>query len=120
MSVYWKQALLLGGLYWIISLILAVVDTFESYFADFILSLLLTIFLIPLNFIKQIKWLEKMMKKLPITTTFLTFVGWVPYSSIVLFFVATIYSFILVFNHLNNCFYKRCNLNSFIHHQFFF
>jgi hypothetical protein len=98
MSIYWKQGLLLGGLYCIISLVLAAIDTFESYFTDFILSLLLTIFLIPLNFVKPIKWLDKLMKKLPITTTFLTFVGWVPYLSVLVFFVATIYGFTVVFN----------------------
>ena len=98
MSIYWKQGLLLGGIYWVISLVLGYVDTFETYFADFVLSLLLTIFLIPLNFIKPIKWLDKVSKKLPITTTFLTFVGWVPYSSILVFLIATIYGFIVVFN----------------------
>ena len=39
MSVYWKQSLWLGGVYWIVSLILASIDTFETYFIDFILSL---------------------------------------------------------------------------------
>ena len=98
MSIYWKQSLLLGGMYWIISLILGYVDTFETYFTDFILSLLLTIFLIPMNFLKPINWLDKLMKKLPIVTTFLIFVGWVPYLSVLVFLFAMIYSFVAVFN----------------------
>ena len=63
MSIYWKQSLLLGGMYWIISLILGYIDTFETYFTDFVLSLFLTIFLIPMNFIKPIKWLDKLMNR---------------------------------------------------------
>ncbi len=98
MSIYWKQSLLLGGMYWIISLILGYIDTFETYFTDFVLSLFLTIFLIPMNFIKPIKWLDKLMNKLPITTTFLIFVGWVPYLSILVFLIAMIYSIIAVFS----------------------
>lgn len=98
MSIYWKQSLLLGGMYWIISLILGYIDTFETYFTDFVLSLLLTIFLIPMNFLKPIKWLDKLMNKLPITTTFLVFVGWVPYLSVLVFLIAMIYSMIAVFS----------------------
>jgi hypothetical protein len=43
MSIYWKQSLWLGGLYWVISLVFTLVDTFETYMADFILSMLLTL-----------------------------------------------------------------------------
>lgn len=94
MSIYWKQSLWLGGVYWLASLVLAYVDTFESYFTDFILSLLLTIFLIPMNFLKPVKWIEKAMRKLPITATFLVFVGWVPYVSIVIFLSTVLYGVI--------------------------
>ena len=97
MSIYWKQALWLGGVYWIVSLILSYIDTFETYFVDLLLSVLLAIFLIPLNYIKPIKWVDNAMKKLPIVATFLTFVGWVPYLSVVIFLVATIYGFLAIF-----------------------
>ena len=96
MSVYWKQSLWLGGICWIISLVLWRIDTFSSYVADFILSMLLAIFLIPMNFLKPIKVIEKAMKKLPIVSTFLVFVGWVPYFSIVLFLFSVIYGAIMV------------------------
>lgn len=96
MSIYWKQSLWLGGVYWIISLILGYVDTFETYFTDFILALLLTIFLIPMNFLKPIKWIEKAMRKLPITSTFLAFVGWAPYVSVMAFLIASLYGTIAV------------------------
>ena len=98
MSVYWKQSLWLGGVYWIISLILTSVDTFETYFADFIFSLLLTIFLIPMNFLKPIKWIERLINKLPIVSTFLVFVGWVPYLSILLFLTLTIYGLSVIYS----------------------
>ena len=48
-------------------------------FTDFILSLLLTVFLIPMNFLKPIKWLDKLMRKLPITTTFLPKLYFLPF-----------------------------------------
>ena len=96
MSSYWKQSLWLGGVYWIISLILSSVDTFETYFADFIFSLSLTIFLIPMNFLNPIKWIDKVIKKLPIFSTFLVFVGWAPYVSILVFLVTTIYGFSVI------------------------
>lgn len=102
MSIYWKQSLWLGGLYWVISLIFKYIDTIETYFLDFGLSLLLTLFLIPMNFLKPIKWIEKAMKKLPITATFLTFVGWVPYWSVLLFLIASLYaSIVLVVGKVN-------------------
>ena len=50
MSIYWKQSLWLGGIFWIISLILWGIDTYSSYLTEFILSMLLAIFLIPMNF----------------------------------------------------------------------
>lgn len=96
MSIYWKQSLWLGGVYWIVSLVLGYVDTFETYFIDFILSLLLTIFLIPMNFLKPIKWIEKSMRKLPITSTFLVFVGWAPYISVVIFLIASLYGTVVL------------------------
>ena len=58
MNNYWKQSLWLGGAYWIISLILAYINTFESYMTDFIFSLLLTIFLIPMIFLSPVKWID--------------------------------------------------------------
>ena len=96
MSIYWKQSLWLGGVYWIISLILGYINTFETYFLDFIMALVLTIFLIPMNFLKPIKWVEKVMKKLPITSTFLTFVGWAPYVSVMVFLIASLYGTIVL------------------------
>ena len=96
MSIYWKQSLWLGGLYWLISLVFTLADTFETYMADFILSMLLTLFLIPMNFIKPVKWIEKTMNKLPIFSTFLTAVGWVPYISISIFLLTTIYAVVVI------------------------
>ncbi len=98
MSVYWKQSLWLGGVYWVLSLILTSIDSFETYFADFIFSLGLAIFLIPMNFIKPVKWIDKLINKLPILSTFLVFVGWVPYLSILLFIVTSIYAISVVYS----------------------
>ena len=98
MNNYWKQSLWLGGAYWIISLILAYINTFESYMTDFIFSLLLTIFLIPMIFLSPVKWIDKVINKLPIFSTFLVFVGWVPYLSIAIFLVTSIYGLIVVFS----------------------
>ena len=102
MSVYWKQSLWLGGVYWIISLILTSIDAFETYFADFIFSLLLTIFLVPMNFLKPIKWIDKLIRKLPIISTFLVFVGWVPYLSILMFLSFSIYGLSVVYGGVMN------------------
>lgn len=100
MSIYWKQSLWLGGIFWIISLILWGIDTYSSYLTEFILSMLLAIFLIPMNFLKPIKFIEKAMKKLPIVSTFLTFVGWAPYFSVVVFLLSVIYGGIMVLGNI--------------------
>ena len=102
MSIYWKQSLWLGGVYWIVSLVLSLVDTFETYIADLILSFLLTVFLIPMNFLKPIKVIDKVIQKLPVTATFLVCVGWAPYVSILIFLLASLYAtIVLLFGIMN-------------------
>ena len=91
MSIYWKQCLWLGGVYWVISLILSWINTPASYFIDFACSLLLTLFLIPMNFLAPIIWIDKAITKMPVTATFLVSVGWVPYFVILVFVVSAVF-----------------------------
>ena len=49
-----------------------------------------------MNFLKPVKWIEKAMRKLPITATFLVFVGWAPYVSILIFLVAVLYGIVIL------------------------
>lgn len=92
MSIYWKQCLWLGGVYWIVSLVLSWINTPASYFVDFICSLLLTLFLIPMNFWVPVKWIERAIIKLPVTATFLVSVGWVPYFVVLVFVVSAVFA----------------------------
>ena len=79
-----------------VSLLLAWINTPASLLADFLFSVLLTLFLIPMNFVAPVKWIEKAMKKMPVTATFLVAVGWVPYFVVVVFVVSAIYAMIMV------------------------
>ncbi len=97
MSTYWKQSLWLGGVYWLISLIFWFADNYWASLTDFLLSLFLTLFLIPMNWLKPINFIEKAIAKFPICSTFLVAVGWIPYFSIFAFLVATIITMIVVF-----------------------
>ena len=92
MSIYWKQSLWLGGVYWVISLILSLINTPTSYFMDFACSLLLTLFLIPMNFLVPIKWIDKAITKMPVTATFLVSVGWVPYFVVLVFAISAMFA----------------------------
>ena len=102
MSTYWKQSLWLGGVYWLISLIFWFADNYWASLTDFLLSLFLTLFLIPMNWLKPINFIEKAITRFPICSTFLVAVGWIPYFSIFAFLVATIITMIVVFFSLAN------------------
>lgn len=79
MSCYWKQSLWIGGIYWIISQIFTLSGSLVGNTIDAGLSVLLVLFLIPMNWLKPIKKIEAAIKKSPIVATFLVSVGWVPY-----------------------------------------
>ena len=102
MSTYWKQSLWLGGIYWLVSLIFWFADNYWASLTDFLLSLLLTLFLIPMNWLKPIKFIEKAIIKFPVCSTFLVAVGWIPYFSIFAFVAATMITMIVVFFGLAN------------------
>ena len=102
MSIYWKNGLWIGGAYWVFSLLFLLSDTYWASMTDFLLTLLLTIFLIPLNWMKPVAFVEKAIAKFPVSSTFLVAVGWIPYFSIFAFLVATIISVIVVFFGLAN------------------
>lgn len=79
MSLYWKQSLIIGGIYWLFSLILVWQGSWEALIADCIISVLLLLFLIPLNLLVPIKRIDNMMVKHPIVASILASVGWIPY-----------------------------------------
>lgn len=79
MSCYWKQSLWIGGIYWIISQIFTLSGSLIGNTVDAGLSLLLVLFLIPMNWLKPIKKIDEAINKSPIISTLLVSVGWVPY-----------------------------------------
>ena len=79
MSCYWKQSLWIGGIYWIISQAFTLSGSLIGSTVDAGLSLLLVLFLIPMNWLKPIKRIDAVIKKSPIISTLLVSVGWVPY-----------------------------------------
>ena len=97
MSVYWKQSLWIGGVYWVLSQCFSVIGTFGSYSVDALLSVLLLVFLLPMNKFCPIKSVDKAMHKMPVLSTFLVSVGWVPYFVGILFVVSTISAFVIAY-----------------------
>lgn len=87
MSKYWKQSLWIGGIYWVISLAFWYADSFEASMIDLGSSILLLLFLIPMKWLAPIKNIDTAIAKAPIVSTFLVFVGWVPYFNAMVFFV---------------------------------
>lgn len=79
MSCYWKQSLWIGGIYWIISQVFTMSGSLIGSTIDAGISLLLVLFLIPMNWLKPIKRIDEAIKKAPIVSTLLVSVGWVPY-----------------------------------------
>ena len=94
MSNYWKQSLVIGGIYWLISLVLYFYGTVATLSADAFISILLLLFLIPMIWISPIKWLDKFMRKHPLIATWLASLGWVPYFIAVTFILTTIVVFV--------------------------
>lgn len=90
MSIFWKQSLWLGGVYWVISQVFSLINTYEADLVDFALSVLLTLFLVPMCFMVPVKAIDKAIKKMPVTATFLVSVGWVPYFVVLVFVVSII------------------------------
>lgn len=93
MSNYWKQSLVIGGIYWLISLILYFYGTVATLSADAFLSVLLLLFLIPMKWLSPIKWLDKFMRKHPLIATWLASLGWIPYFIAIVFVLTTIVVF---------------------------
>lgn len=95
MSKYWKQSLWIGGIYWVISLAFWYADSFEASMIDLGLSILLLLFLIPMNWLVPIKNIDTAIAKAPIVSTFLVFVGWVPYFNAMVFLVTAMAAFLI-------------------------
>lgn len=94
MSNYWKNALIIGGIYWLISVVLYWCGTMATLSTDAIMSVVMLLLLIPLNWLKPIKWIDKLMNKHPLIATFLASVGWVPYFIGLVFVLTTAAVFI--------------------------
>jgi len=90
MSIYWKQSLIIGGIYWIISLFLGWNNSMAALLIDFGLSLFLLIMLLPMNKMVPIKRLDSLMNNHPMAATWLASVGWVPYFSAMVAVIASI------------------------------
>ena len=87
MSSYWKQSLWIGGIYWIISQFFSMAGSLQSSLIDAGLSVLLLLFLIPMNWLQPIKGIDRAIRKAPVISTLLVSVGWVPYAIAVIFIV---------------------------------
>jgi len=81
MSTYWKQALWIGGIYWLLAFILKLFQIPQFYVMDMTIVFLLTLFLIPLKFLKPFKLIDNAINKLPKFSTFIISIGWMPYIS---------------------------------------
>ena len=73
MSIYWKQTLWIGGIYWVISLMFGWSDILALNLLDVCLSVFLLFFMIPMNWLKPVKKIDEAMRKSPVMSTF--FVG---------------------------------------------
>ena len=89
MSNYWKQALVLGGILWLFSLLLELWGSWGLLLVELGLSVLLLLFLIPLNWLVPIKWIDKLINKHPIVATMLASVGWLPYFTALLALISS-------------------------------
>ena len=90
MSSYWKQSLWIGGIYWIISQFFSMAGSLQSSLIDAGLSVLLLLFLIPMNWLQPIKGIDRAIRKAPVISTLLVSVGWVPYAIAVIITILTI------------------------------
>ncbi|MBQ8678077.1 MAG: hypothetical protein IJ529_06375 [Alphaproteobacteria bacterium] len=99
MSNYWKQALVIGGIYWVFSLFLYWGGIFGATYsmwaviallADALLAVVLLVFLLPLKWLAPIKRVDNFMHKYPRLATLLASVGWVPYMVAVTFLMALV------------------------------
>ncbi len=93
MSNYWKQSLVIGGIYWLISLGLYLWGNVWALTADAFLALALLIFLLPMKYLTPIKWLDRFMNKHPLISTWLASLGWVPYFTGAIFILTVIVVF---------------------------
>lgn len=96
MSTFWKQSLWVGGIYWIISQVFTLMNTFEADMIDFAFSVLLTLFLVPMYFLVPVKAIDKMIKKMPVAATFLVSVGWVPYFIAMVFVISVVLTMVIL------------------------
>ncbi len=94
MSLYWKQSLIIGGIYWLFSLVLIWQGSWGALITDCVLSLLLLLFLLPLNILVPIKRIDNMMIRHPITATMLASVGWIPYFTAVMIIIASVFAIV--------------------------
>ena len=95
MSIYWKQTLWIGGIYWVISLMFGWSDILALNLLDVCLSVFLLFFMIPMNWLQPVKKIDEAMRKSPVMSTFLVAVGWVPYFVGAIFVVSVFAAVIL-------------------------
>lgn len=89
MNNYWKQSLVIGGFYWLISLFFKITGIWWVLLLDLGLSLLLLLFLLPMKWLVPIKRVDNCINKHPIISTMLASVGWMPYYTAIIFIIAS-------------------------------
>jgi hypothetical protein len=90
MSNYWKQSLIIGGFYWIVSLFLKISGIWWIQLIDLSFSIVLLLGLIAFNWILPIKKIDTFINKHPVISTMIVSWGWMPYYSAVLFLIAAV------------------------------
>ncbi len=98
MSTYWKQSLWIGGVYWVLSQFINMVGSVEAYLTNALFSVILLLFLIAMNKLSPIGKIDNVMRKMPILSTFLVSVGWIPYFIGLTFVVMLVFAFVIAYS----------------------
>ncbi len=96
MSVYWKQSLWIGGIYWLLSLLFMWIGTVAASMVDAFLSVAMLVFLLVMNWIKPIKKVDALINKFPVISTLLVSIGWVPYVIGAVYIISVVSAFAII------------------------
>ena len=96
MSVYWKQSLWIGGIYWLLSLLFMWIGTVAASMVDAFLSVVMLVFLLVMNWIKPIKKVDALINKFPVISTLLVSIGWVPYVIGAVYIISVVSAFVII------------------------
>ncbi len=96
MSVYWKQSLWIGGLYWLVSLLFMWIGTVAASMIDAFLSVVMLVFLLVMNWLKPIKKIDALINKFPVISTLLVSIGWVPYVIGAVYVISVMTAFVII------------------------